>query len=457
MRATATAVTAASMPPAERRRPTALLARACEAATGGLIVRDTQGRVVFANAAAQRLLGLSPQDLAAWRARRPRLRVIRVDGTPRDETILPFQSVLRSGQSTTSELVFERADGVRVTVQTEVAPLHDHGGALIGTVTTLTDVTARAVAEAELEAARRQLQQRVADRTVELAEREQRLHGLIETMADGLLVFDADGRFVQANAAAERMLGLERSGILGVPFQRSPWRRFTLDGEPFPDEEYPFARVKRSGQPVHNVEFMIERSDGSERIISVNATPLFSADGRFDGAVAVFTDVTERHQTAAMLEEANEQLMLWVAELERGRTELARMSELGETLQRCENERELRRALAQTLPPLFLPTSGALYILDGTGAMAERVAVWGGEAPPVPAFPGAQCRALRRRALRAVGRAAGQACTHAANAGSALCLPLRTSAETLGVLCLDGAALTGDPAEAESGAAERVQ
>ncbi len=458
MRTAATAAAAPSTPPsAAGRASAALLARACAAATGALIVRDAQGRVHFANAAAQRLLGLSLQDLLDGREWPSRLRVISVDGVPREETLLPFQGVGRSRHGATSELLFERADGSRVTVQAAVAPLHDDRGALAGTVTTLTDVTARAAAEAALDAAGRELQRRVDERTAELARREQRLHSLIETMADGLIVFDVEGRFVQANAAAEQLLGLARSGILGVPFQSSPWRRFTLDGEPFPEEAYPFARVKRNGEPVHNVEFMIERGDGSERIISVNATPLFSADGRFDGAVAVFTDVTERHQTAAMLQEANEQLTLWVAELEIRRTELARMGELGETLQRCESERELRRALAQTLPPLFLPVRGALYILDGSGTTAERVAAWGDDATLVPAFPAASCRALRRRAPRAAGHAAGPACTHLANAGSTRCLPLRTAAETLGVLCLDGAGPATEPAEAESVAAERVQ
>lgn len=155
--------------PAEREAISALLARACEAATGGLIVRDARGYVLFANAAAQRLLGVSLRDLRDSRDRRRRLRVVSVDGVPREATILPFQDVLRSQRSATSELVFERVDGLRVTVQTDVASLHDAAGRSIGTVTTLTDVTARSAAEAELEAARRQLQERVAERTTELS------------------------------------------------------------------------------------------------------------------------------------------------------------------------------------------------------------------------------------------------------------------------------------------------
>ncbi|HZQ36718.1 MAG TPA: diguanylate cyclase [Dehalococcoidia bacterium] len=434
----------------------ALLARACQAATGGIVVRDARGRVIFANATAQELLGASLGELAGMQDRR-RHRLVSIGGVPREEATPPFRSVLLSRNSTSSDLVFERVDASRLTLHVDVAPLADDRGELIGTVATLTDVSARAAAEAELEATRRELQERVAERTSDLAAREQRLQGLIETMADGLLVFDADGRFVQANAAAERMLGLERTGIVGVPFQAPPWRRLTLDGEPFPIEQYPFARVKRSGEPVHNVEFIIERQDGLLRIVSVNATPLLGSDGGFEGAVAVFTDITERHQTAAMLEEANEQLTLWVAELERRRTELTRLSELGETLQRCQSERELRRALLAALPALFLPTSGALYILDGTGGTAERVAAWGEGAAPVPSFDTAQCRALRRRPLRTPGRAGAQPCAHATHAAAGLCIPLRASAEILGVLCLEGAAPAVEKSAAEPDALDAVQ
>ncbi len=245
-------------------RLAALLVRACEGAACGLVVRDVHRRIVFANSAAERILGMSAETLAGAGQRRELPSVVSVDGVPRAEALAPLQRILTAGLSSTeAELVFEHVDGQRLTARVSVAPLYDTQNTLVGAVTSLTDVTAPAETDATVRHTRREPQQRAGNRTEEPAAREQHFAGLIETMADGMLVFDAEGRFVQANAAAERLPGLKRGAILGLPFQVPPWRRLTLDGAPFPDEEYPFVRVKRSGAPVHNVEFLVEREDGS--------------------------------------------------------------------------------------------------------------------------------------------------------------------------------------------------
>lgn len=138
---------------------------------------------------------------------------------------------------------------------------------------------------------------------------EVQLARVFETMVDGLIVFDAGGRFLRVNAAAERILGLSRDEMATLPHETPPWTRLTLDGAPFPEDEYPFAVVKRSGAPLRGVEFAIVRPDGSHSVLSVNAAPLFAGDDAFAGAVAVFADVSER-------KDAEERLRVTLAELE---------------------------------------------------------------------------------------------------------------------------------------------
>ncbi len=127
-----------------------------------------------------------------------------------------------------------------------------------------------------------------------LRRNEERLKSIIETMAAGVLIFDREGRFIQTNAAGEEILGLDRSGIEGSPYAAPPFRRLTLDGEPFPLDQSPFELVRRTGVPARGVEMMLEQPDGTRTIVSVSAAPLRSAEGAFTGAVAVFTDVTDQ-------------------------------------------------------------------------------------------------------------------------------------------------------------------
>ncbi|MBI3964975.1 MAG: CHASE3 domain-containing protein, partial [Chloroflexi bacterium] len=131
---------------------------------------------------------------------------------------------------------------------------------------------------------------------------EERLRRVFDTVAEGIVVMDRDGRLVLVNSSAERLLGLERTLITDRPLVALPWRQLTLDGAPLPEEEHPFAIARRRGAPVFDVTFMIERSDGVRRVISANAAPLYDATGAFAGAVSSFNDVTEQRLAAAELE-----------------------------------------------------------------------------------------------------------------------------------------------------------
>lgn len=140
----------------------------------------------------------------------------------------------------------------------------------------------------------------LAARERALVESEARLARIIETMAEGVVILDREGRFVELNAAAERILRLSRAELQGNP-GASQWRWLTLDGAPLPLDLSAFQIVRRTGRPVHELEFMIEHDDGMRVIVAVNAAPLADADGAFAGAVATFTDITERKLLEAQL------------------------------------------------------------------------------------------------------------------------------------------------------------
>src|SRR5258706_7636428 len=89
-------------------------------------------------------------------------------------------------------------DGRELEVNSSAAPLRDGDGHVTGAVLVLRDVTWRRRLEREREAARVQAE-RQADQ----------LDRIFEAAADGLLVWDAEGRIVRENAAAHRILGMD--------------------------------------------------------------------------------------------------------------------------------------------------------------------------------------------------------------------------------------------------------
>lgn len=154
-----------------------------------------------------------------------------------------------------------------------------------------------------------EVQARFAEREAATAARrqsEERLQRVFDTAAAGIQLWDRDGRFVMGNAAAARFVGLPDGYPDGLQYDHAPYRRFTLDGRPFPLEEHPFAQVKRTGRPVEGIEFAIERPDGSRVIVSANAAPLWDANQAFAGVVMVLIDITEREAAAAALREERE-------------------------------------------------------------------------------------------------------------------------------------------------------
>ena len=126
------------------------------------------------------------------------------------------------------------------------------------------------------------------------AEKDRLYRQLFETMAPGVVYYDADGRIIDVNPAAVRMFGLSRDELLGKDTLHPAWQAIKLDGTPLQESERPVKITLESGKPVHNFIMGFAYNGGiSYRWISVSSTPL---DEQFAPAkvFATFEDITER-------------------------------------------------------------------------------------------------------------------------------------------------------------------
>ncbi|SHJ80703.1 PAS domain S-box-containing protein [Roseomonas rosea] len=168
-----------------------------------------------------------------------------------------------------------RPNGSVVTVRSALLP--DRGLVIV-----ITDVTARAHAEAES------------------GRRAATLQAMLDNQPDGVALFNAEGYLIAANALAGRMTGLGdamRPGrhLLDLREEQIRAREFGLV-----DGEIQVFVAERGDQPLHKVgRYVRRRPDGSILEIRTDPTP----DGGF---IRTYRDVTEDRRTRAELEAARD-------------------------------------------------------------------------------------------------------------------------------------------------------
>jgi len=129
---------------------------------------------------------------------------------------------------------------------------------------------------------------------------------ILDSLQDGVVVYDEDERIVFFNPAAQEILGVTREELRAG---RRTWEPLAADGSALPADERPVAITASTGRPCLGVDVGIRRADGvrwttvSTRILREDR----GANGRF-AVVVAFTDITERREALEALERSNSEL-----------------------------------------------------------------------------------------------------------------------------------------------------
>ncbi|MBG0815657.1 ATP-binding protein [Planomonospora sp. ID82291] len=201
-----------------------------------------------------------------------------------------------------------------------------------------------------------------------------RLAVLLDSLDEGVIACDADGRLVQINQPMREILQSEQR-----PDDPRAWASayglFDPDGRrPLEPGEVPLARAL-DGEHTHGQEVMVCPPGRPARRIAVNARPIDAPDGRRLGAVATGHDVTDSHRTA-LLRAAQHAVIRALAE-DGGTEEAATrvIAALGGALGWC---------------------CGEYWQVDDDQASITRIASWSKPGRDLTAFAGLQPLALIR-------------------------------------------------------------
>jgi diguanylate cyclase (GGDEF)-like protein/PAS domain S-box-containing protein len=422
-----------------------------------IFILDLNGNIASWNVGAERLFGWPASEIVG----QPWARLFNEEevqsGLPeREMRVAETQGHSRFGGWRV------RRDGTPFLVDEVITALRDEAGHLRGYSKIVRDVTERMLSEAALR------------------ESEERFRTMADSAPILIWMAGTDG---------------------GCYFFNKPWLEFrgrTLAEEQgdgwaegvHPDDYENCLRIYRAAfaaRESFQMEYRLQRADGEYRWLLDRGVPLRSPDGEFVGYIGSCTDISayrlassalqhaktelenrvaertgelaaanlrlgqelvERQRAETALQEANLKLESSLDKLAKRTTEISLLSQMSDLLQVCQASHEAYEVVARFAAQLFPEASGRLYIYTASKSHVETVAQWGDFPSGDGTFPPEACWGLRLGHIHLVdAHNDNPQCTHLQDTPivAALCIPLLSHTETLGVLCLQVAAQGANP------------
>ena len=282
---------------------TSMLKLVLESMGEGLIAADREGHFLLWNDAANALMGREATDMPTdqWT---PHYKVFLADGiTPCPPDRLPLVRALH-GEAVKIELMVQPPEPepgkfIEVTAR----PLKDVRGNLRGGVAVLHDITERKRSEADLAQQAEELRHsRQALETETFM-----LQSVLDSMVEGLVAADEQGKFILWNPAAGKIMGL---GPTNLPSREwgAHYGLFLPDTvTPIPPGETPLERTLR-GEAGTTEIFLRHAGLNPGLWLETTGSPLIDKDGVMRGAVLAFRDITRRKTDELEIGKLNEDL-----------------------------------------------------------------------------------------------------------------------------------------------------
>ncbi|HUX91027.1 MAG TPA: PAS domain S-box protein [Gallionellaceae bacterium] len=258
------------------------------------IATDAKGVIQIFNVGAERMLGytaaevmnkITPANISDPREVIARAKALSAElGTPITPGFEALVFKASRGIEDIYELTYIRKDGSRFPAVVSVTALRDAQNEIIGYLLIGTDNTARKQVEAE----QKLLDQRLRDQQFYT-------RSLIESNIDAIMTTDPSGIITDVNKQMEALTGCTRDELIGAPFKNY-----------FTDPERAEASIKLvlSEKKVINYELTARARDGTETVVSFNASTFYDRDRKLQGVFAAARDVTERKRLDHELEHA---------------------------------------------------------------------------------------------------------------------------------------------------------
>jgi PAS domain S-box-containing protein len=189
----------------------------------------------------------------------------------------------------TGEVVFRRYDGQQIYFRTTATYITDEKGKPLAVMIVSHNINDEKKQEKQLEAA------------------QERYEILMNTLPQGVMMINTDGKIEACNKRGAEILGLTEDEALGRVIASPAWKAIKADGSVFPLTEFPAVVSLQTGFPQRNVIMGIQQPDDTLVWLSVNSEALLRP-GEFEpyAAVVSYSDITESKKTEEELRKSNE-------------------------------------------------------------------------------------------------------------------------------------------------------
>ena len=187
------------------------------------------------------------------------------------------------------EVVYHRHDGERFIFKTTATSIVDDDNKPVSIIFVNHNIT------------------KVKSTEKKLAEAEATYEKLVNTLIDGVIMLDREGKITTCNKRASAILGMLEEELLGKELGDSSWKAIKVDGSPFPWYEFPNVVSLQTGFPQRNVKMGIHLPHGLFVWLSINSEALIRA-GEFEpyAVVVSFSDITDSVNREEELRKSNE-------------------------------------------------------------------------------------------------------------------------------------------------------
>ena len=170
-------------------------------------------------------------------------------------------------------------------------PLRE-GDNIVGVMGLAVEVTDQVMARKCLEAI-------LSEKTVleqNLRANERRLQGILDTIAEGVVITDVTGKPVYVNPMGLTITGLTEQHFFNRKYNDATWLNERIDGSVLPKEDHPLYVAMRTALPVYDQEIGVVIEGREKTYIAMNAAPLIDEHDQVSGGIVTFTDVTNRRR-----------------------------------------------------------------------------------------------------------------------------------------------------------------
>ncbi len=280
------------------------LAAVVDSSDDAIISKTLDGTICTWNSGAEKVFGYTSSEIVG----KPMLMLIPPERIGEESDIL---ARIRRGESVEHfETVRVRRDGKKIDISATISPIKDGSGAVVGASKIARDITERKQAEDRLAGQAEELSRQAEEllrSQLALESQTLMLRSVLDSMAEGLVAADEQGKFIIWNPAAAKILGLGATSLPSEEWTTHYGLYLEDTVTPFPADQLPLVRAIH-GEASAAQMFVRNPELAEGTWIEASASPLKDRSGALQGGVVAFRDISQRRADEREIRKLNEEL-----------------------------------------------------------------------------------------------------------------------------------------------------